>query len=692
MSLLHMSFSGAVMVVVIVVIRALAIHRLPKKVFMVLWDITVVRLLVPYSLPCSLSVYSLIGRFVPTEAPENSSLAPCAPIVPAAGVPVMPTPSASDVPTLSIHPWMAIWLVGAVACTVFFTVVYLNCRREFQASLPVDSDYVRLWQREHPLLRTIEIRQSDKISAPLTYGVLHPVILMPKTTDWNDRSSLRYVLAHEYVHIRRFDAVTKLALTAALCVHWCNPAVWILYILANRDMELSCDEAVIRRFGESTRSAYALTLIRMEETKSGLTPQCDNFSKNAIEERILAIMKMKKPSLAAQFFAVVLVVGVIAAFATSGQSAAAKGPDKNNPDNPVQTVMDDYTVMSYTDPADGKTYYSWDGGKTWTAMTEKEFNDSSAWNNVEWWTAEEYAAWLEQEKMDLQTIIGAQGWTPSTGWFTWTQEMVDETIAKYEQTLKDIQAGQKISKPTADGDTMIQFGYDPSLQVTTTVIAANAQPGSLAQSAVTGSTTFFEKNTHEPTCEELLAEYGKFGISFNTSGKMMYQGKLVRWFADFVELEEGALATRYVYRNDEGTEYIHTVRDRIDNGDGSYDPFGPLVEIVPWEAGKWDDFGFLFQGNQISEATTVSNRQDVSGTTFEEHFARYKDFGITYVEAQNASGQGNVYLNGQLVSRFSDISPDGSAFSFTSADQGGIAVRTVYGNNGELTGVEPVRK
>ncbi len=92
------------------------------------------------------------------------------------------------------------------------------------------------------------------------------------------------------------------------------------------------------------------------------------------------------------------------------------------------------------------------------------------------------------------------------------------------------------------------------------------------------------------------------------------------------------------------------------------------------------------------EAVTFGFVGGTGGVTFEERFAEYKDYGITYVEAQNASGQGNVYLNGQLVSRFSDISPDGSAFSFTSADKGGIAVRTVYDSNGRLTGVETIKE
>jgi hypothetical protein len=150
-------------------------------------------------------------------------------------------------------------------------------------------------------------------------------------------------LAHEFVHIRRFDTVSKLALTAAVCVHWCNPLVWVMYVLANRDLELSCDESVIRLFGENTKSAYARTLIRMEERKSGLRPLCNNFSKNAIEERIVAIMKMKKTSLAAMLAAATLVVGVGTAFATSARAAS------NTSGENVESLIADEIILSTTD-------------------------------------------------------------------------------------------------------------------------------------------------------------------------------------------------------------------------------------------------------------------------------------------------------------------------------------------------------
>ena len=298
MNLLQMGLSGAVMILIIVVIRALGINKLPKKAFLVLWGVAAVRLLIPYSLPSAFSIYSLLERFAP--ATEKVKDVPAlAPMIPAHNVTLVPGTSAVHTASVPIDLWTVVWLVGGLVCAVFFVVAYLKCRREFKASLPIDNEYAKRWLIEHHSYRPIEIRQSSRISAPLTYGVLRPVILMPKTTEWDDLDTLNYVLTHEYIHIRRFDTVSKLALTIALCVHWFNPAVWVMYVLANRDIELSCDEAVIHQFGERTKSAYAMTLIHMEETRSGLTPLCNNFSKNAIEERITAIMKIKKTSLPA---------------------------------------------------------------------------------------------------------------------------------------------------------------------------------------------------------------------------------------------------------------------------------------------------------------------------------------------------------------------------------------------------------
>ena len=257
------------MILVITVIRALAMNRVPKRTFPVLWGCVLVRLLVPVSLPSGLSIYSLLNRKTATVL--TGAPAAAMPTVSAGQAAAVSQQSAVETGT-TVPVWGIVWLVGLLLCAASFATAYWRCGREFQMSFPVEHDAAARWLQAHPLRRRISIRQSDRVCSPLTFGILHPVILMPKKTDWDDETALSYVLEHEFVHIRRFDMLFKLLLIAAACAHWFNPLVWILYVLANRDLELSCDEAVVRHFGTGTRASYANVLIRMEEAKSGFAP------------------------------------------------------------------------------------------------------------------------------------------------------------------------------------------------------------------------------------------------------------------------------------------------------------------------------------------------------------------------------------------------------------------------------------
>ena len=312
MSLLQMSFTGGILILAVIVIRALAINMLPKKAFHALWWISVVRLMIPFSIPSAFSVYSLMGSHAPGNGSQAIRVLPIGASGQAASMP--------DSITNAVSTWTVVWAAGVLVCAVFFSLAYWKCRKEFQTSIPVGNDFTENWLSVHQQGRRISIRQSGRFSAPLTYGVLHPVILMPTSTKWENTDSLEYVLAHEYVHIRRFDSIRKLVLIVVLCVHWFNPLVWVMYVLANRDIELSCDEAVVRLFGENAKAAYARALISMEETRSGLTPLCNNFSKNGIEERIIAIMKIKRTTVFSFIMTGLIVAGTATMFATSANA------------------------------------------------------------------------------------------------------------------------------------------------------------------------------------------------------------------------------------------------------------------------------------------------------------------------------------------------------------------------------------
>ncbi|MDE7283313.1 MAG: M56 family metallopeptidase [Lachnospiraceae bacterium] len=344
MNLLQMSFSGAILILAVIVVRAVSINKLPKKTFLVLWGIVLLRLLIPVSVPSILSVYSLVNRSMPVrEIVSDVPEADFTPTAQAGQLFISSDTAQAQMPqgvqdNMHVSVRIIIWCVGTISCAAFFIISYLRWSFEFKTSLPVSDTFITQWLEEHRLKRPVTIRQSDRVETPLTYGILHPVILLPQKTDWENQQQLQYILLHEYVHICRFDLAAKLISAFALCIHWFNPMVWVMYILFNRDIELACDECVIRKLGEGSKSEYAYTLINMEEKKSGLMPICNNFSKNAIEERIMAVMKIKKTSFAAIIAAVAIVASVTTVFATS---AIKDKDDKKETEISVTDFSDD---------------------------------------------------------------------------------------------------------------------------------------------------------------------------------------------------------------------------------------------------------------------------------------------------------------------------------------------------------------
>lgn len=382
MSLVQMSLSAALMIVAIIILRALTIERFPKKTFLVLWWIALLRLLIPFSIPSVMSIYSWISPDVPKavhqevqEITESQSTSEPVLEIPSevlqnaspqedavSAVPeqtrsevvenstqfeMTPLPD-TDIEYVEVKPSKSfseiffdmlpvIWGVGIGVIAAFFGINYWKGIREFRMSLPVENEFVNEWLSSHQLRRNITIRQYDCIHTPLTYGIFRPVILLPKESLKQPPSTLNFILTHEWVHIRRFDCVTKILLTAALCIHWMNPLVWVMYLLFNRDIELSCDETVLHLLGRNKRSDYALALIDMEEQKSGFASFASGFGRNAIEERIRAIMKMKKASIITILAAVVVVACVSILFATSAKNNPI---DTELPSSESETVSD----------------------------------------------------------------------------------------------------------------------------------------------------------------------------------------------------------------------------------------------------------------------------------------------------------------------------------------------------------------
>lgn len=334
MSLMQMSIGGGALILFTILVRFAALNRLPKTTFLILWGITILRLLLPVSIPSPFSVYTQAERIFRSyglEAPvTESAQMPASASVPASEV---PPSQAAPVPVLTI-----LWLTGAFLLMAYFTIVYVKSRRKFRTSLPEKTPFVRDWLAQRRILRPVQVRQLDRITSPLTYGVLHPVILLPKGMDRSNEAALACVLTHEYIHIRRFDAMTKLVLAAALCVHWFNPLMWVMYFLANRDLELSCDEQALHALGKQGRAPYALTLLEMEERRQKGFALFNHFGKLAMEERIEAIVKYKKASAFAIILALALIIGAATVFAASAASGTPDAGDSSQADLSTQPL------------------------------------------------------------------------------------------------------------------------------------------------------------------------------------------------------------------------------------------------------------------------------------------------------------------------------------------------------------------
>ena len=365
MNLLELTLQGGVLIGAILLLRLLGRYRLPGWTFRVLWGVALVRLLVPLALPFPWNVYAGLERLLSPEAAqpipsESGALVQALPVPPASDLPGRDMPSASQEPAWSGAaqtapmeiPWLAIlWMAGAVLLAVAFVVSYRRSVAVFRTALPLTHPAINRWRQCYPVLRGVPIRRCDRIRSPLTYGLIRPVILLPKGVDC-DQEEVGYILLHEGTHIRHGDAWWKLFLAAALCVHWFNPLVWCMYVWANRDLERCCDESVVRRCGLEARSEYALTLLKWEERRGGLLPLCSNFGTPILKERVVFIMKLKKQSAAAIALALVLVTGTTVAFATSpapemaGKASVSQETQNQTPDTASPDAAKPNTIIA----------------------------------------------------------------------------------------------------------------------------------------------------------------------------------------------------------------------------------------------------------------------------------------------------------------------------------------------------------
>ena len=445
MDILQTTICASVLILVIVVIRALALYKLPKATFPILWCVAALRLLIPVQIQSQFSIYTVIDKLNPVRDPVavlGIVASDPSKHLQAAEEVAETAMAAATAPSVSI--WTVIWLIGMGIMAAVFAVSYIRSLRRFKLSRPVQNDTMAQLLKDHTIRRPVRIRRSSSTITPLTFGIMHPTILLPETTDWSNTEQLTYIVTHECVHIRRFDGLLKLILTAAVCAYWFNPLVWTMIILANRDIEMSCDEAVVRTLGDNVKSTYALALIGMEERKRRLSPIINHFNKNAIEERIVAIMKIKHTSILSLVLALVIVLGTVTVFATSASAAETE---------PAETgaVVEDDAAM--TEIAIARLAENHPRVAEWLQV---------CYPDAVWWTYEGFKAASDQYLQGLKDNLGETvGYDGNNNPLIVTQAWIEEDAVTAAETLQKLQDGILISK-SLSGNKDVGMEIDPA--------------------------------------------------------------------------------------------------------------------------------------------------------------------------------------------------------------------------------------
>ena len=300
LKLLNLSISASWLVLAVLVLR-LGSKRSPKWMNVLLWGIVALRLMLPFSIESALSLIPSAE----TVSPAAVQFAPAPTIT--SGVSVIDNavnPSLSEhfaaAPTASVNPlyvWTEIagwvWLIGLGAMLLYALVSYLRLRRRVSVSLCV---------RENIYL-------CDAISSPFILGVVKPRIYLPSGLDEVQRQN---VLAHERAHLARRDHWWKPLGFALLAVYWFNPALWLAYTLLCRDIELACDERVIRTMDESAVKTYSTVLLACSMPRKAVITCPLAFGEIGVKERVRNALHYKKPAfwVVAASVAVCVVVAV----------------------------------------------------------------------------------------------------------------------------------------------------------------------------------------------------------------------------------------------------------------------------------------------------------------------------------------------------------------------------------------------
>ena len=305
--ILNMSLTASV-VIVIVLLARLALKKAPKIYSYALWAVVLFRLICPVSIQSPVSVLEVAKP----EVIRSEGIATSISYIPARTVEEdrqTPERAEGDLPreTEKESRFSAdavppiLWAAGVAVMLLRGIAQYLQLRRSLIGALCLRGN----------------IYLADHIPTPFVMGIVTPKIYLPSGISGSER---RYIVAHERHHIRRGDHVIKLLAYYALSLHWFNPLVWIAFVQAGKDMEMSCDEAVIKKLGSQIRGDYSASLLRLASRRRiiGGTPLA--FGEGDTKGRIRNMAKWKKPRVWVSVVCILLCIAVLAACAVNPET------------------------------------------------------------------------------------------------------------------------------------------------------------------------------------------------------------------------------------------------------------------------------------------------------------------------------------------------------------------------------------
>lgn len=305
LKIINMSISASWLILAVLILR-LVLKKAPKWVNVLLWGIVAVRLICPLSFESSLSLIPS-SETIPLDI-EMAAKPTIDSGVPAINSVVNPVLSSFAPPQhvlTSANPlqiWIPIlniiWLIGVGALLLYTAVSYWRLCRKVDTAVRYKGN----------------IFQSENVSSPFVLGIIKPRIYLPFNMNGQD---LEHVVAHEQAHIRRKDHWWKPLGFLLLTIHWFNPLMWLAYVLLCRDIELACDEKVIKELGNEQRADYMQALVACSVNRRMIAACPLAFGEVGVKERVKSVMNYKKPAFWVIIIAVIICVGVAACFLTN---------------------------------------------------------------------------------------------------------------------------------------------------------------------------------------------------------------------------------------------------------------------------------------------------------------------------------------------------------------------------------------